>query len=176
MKYTQKEQFINRDKELDFLAQWISRKPQDILFIYGPKSSGKTTLLHKFIEKHLTNKLFNIKHFNLREMLIANYSDCIQAFFEIDYSKTTSGDIKQKREYNLKLFKLSKEIKQSLENKTLDPFVVMKKELEKIYKKGKQPVIIIDELQALEDIYINGQRDLLKELLNFFVAFCQFFH
>lgn len=170
MKYTQKEQFINRDKELDFLAQWISRKPQDILFIYGPKSSGKTTLLHKFIEKHLTNKLFNIKHFNLREMLIANYSDCIQTFFEIDYSKTTSGDIKQKREYNLKLFKLSKEIKQSLENKTLDPFVVMKKELEKIYKKGKQPVIIIDELQALEDIYINGQRDLLKELLNFFVA------
>jgi hypothetical protein len=167
MKYTQKEQFINRDKELDFLAQWISRKPQDILFIYGPKSSGKTTLLHKFIEKHLTNKLFNIKHFNLREMLIANYSDFIQAFFEIDYSKTTSGDIKQ---YNLKLFKLSKEIKQSLENKTLDPFVVMKKELEKIYKKGKQPVIIIDELQALEDIYINGQRDLLKELLNFFVA------
>ena len=72
--------------------------------------------------------------------------------------------------YNLKLFKLSKEIKKSLENKTLDPFVVMKKELIKIYKKGKQPVIIIDELQSLEDIYINGQRDLLKELFNFFVA------
>jgi len=68
--------------------------------------------------------------------------------------------------YNLKLFKLSKEIKKSLENKTLDPFVVMKKELIKIYKKGKQPVIIIDELHALEDIYINGQRDLLKELFN----------
>jgi len=170
IKYTQKEQFINRIKELDFLAQWINRKPQHILFIYGPKSSGKTTLLNKFIENHLTNKLFSIKHFNLREMLISNYSDFIQAFFEIDYSKTTSSDIKQKREYNLKLFKLSKEIKQSLENRTLDPFVVMKKELLKIFKKGKQPVIIIDELQAMEDIYINGQRDLLKELFNFFVA------
>jgi hypothetical protein len=34
IKYTQKEQFINRTKELDFLAQWINRKPQHILFIY----------------------------------------------------------------------------------------------------------------------------------------------
>ncbi|ETR66366.1 MAG: ATPase, partial [Candidatus Magnetoglobus multicellularis str. Araruama] len=168
IKYTKTEEFINRREELDYLAQWINKKPQYILFVYGPKSSGKTTLLSKFIEKHLTNKYFNIKHFNLREMLIANYSDFIQAFFEVDYSRT--GDVKQKREYNLKLFKLSKEIKQSLENKALDPFVVMKKELRKISKKGKKPIIIIDELQALEDIYINGQRDLLKELFNFFVA------
>jgi len=118
----------------------------------------------------LTNKLFNIKHSNLRKILIANYSDFIQAFFEIDYSKATSSDIKRKREYNLNVFKLSKEVKQSLKNKTLDPFVVMEKELLKIAIKGKQPVIIIDEHQALEDIYINGQRDLLKELFNFFVA------
>ncbi|ETR68034.1 MAG: ATPase [Candidatus Magnetoglobus multicellularis str. Araruama] len=169
IKYTKTAEFVNRSEELDYLAQWINKKPQHILFIYGPKSSGKTTLLYKFIETHLTNKYFNIKHFNLREMLIANYSDFIQAFFEVDYSKQ-SGDMKQKKEYNLKLFKLSKEIKKSLENKTLDPFVVMKKELLKISRKGKQPIIIIDELQALEDIYINGQRDLLKELFNFFVA------
>jgi len=165
---TKKAAFINRSKELQYLYEWVSEDPDRILFVYGPKSSGKTTLMNKFIENHLTNKYFNIKHFNLREMLIANYSDFIQAFFEVDYSRT--GDVKQKREYNLKLFKLSKEIKQSLENKTLDPFVVMKKELRKISKKGKKPVIIIDELQALEDIYINGQRDLLKELFNFFVA------
>jgi len=38
----------------------------------------------------------------------------------------------------------------------------MEKELLKISRKGKHLVIIIDELQALEDIYINGQRDLLK--------------
>ncbi|ETR65381.1 MAG: hypothetical protein OMM_14347, partial [Candidatus Magnetoglobus multicellularis str. Araruama] len=67
-------------EELGFLAQWINRSPQHILFIYGPKSSGKTTLLYKFIENHLTNKLFNIKHFNLRKMLITNYSDFIQSF------------------------------------------------------------------------------------------------
>jgi len=31
-------------------------------------------------------------------------------------------------------------------------------------------VIIIDELQALDFIYFNGQRELIKELINFFVA------
>ncbi|KPA09954.1 ATP-binding protein [Candidatus Magnetomorum sp. HK-1] len=161
--------FINREKELDYLKGWIQDEPKNILFIYGPKSSGKTTLLMNFINIHLNNKHYNIKHFNLREVLIANYIDFIQAFFEIDYSKERP-ELKQKTQYSLKVFKLSREIKKSLENKTLDPFVVMKKELIKLSKKGKRPVIIIDELQALEDIYLNGQRELLKELFNFFVA------
>ena len=168
-KFRRKIPFLNRTKELEFLSGWIDDEPNEILFIYGPKSSGKTTLLMKFIDLHLNNKHYNIKHFNLRTVLIANYTDFIQAFFELDYSKS-SQEIKQRAEYSLKVFKLSKEVKESLENKRIDPFVVMKKELQKIVKKGKHPVIIIDELQALEDIYLNGQRELIKELFNFFVA------
>ena len=168
-KFTNQDAFINRKDEFNFLQDWINQKPNNILFIYGPKSSGKTTLLMKFIEMYLNNNQYSIKHFNLRKLLIANYIDFIQAFFEIDYSKSTQ-DIKQKTEYSLKVFKLSKEIKKCLENKTLDPFIVMEKELLKISKKGKRPIIIIDEMQALEDIYVNGQRELLKELFNFFVA------
>jgi len=167
--YTDHEAFINRKKELNYLMDWTNRKPNEILFIYGPKSSGKTTLLMKFIEFNLNDKHYNIKHFNLRKVLIGNYIDFIQAFFEVDFSNA-SQEIKQRSEYSLKVFKLSKEIKQSLEKKILDPFVVMEKELQKIVKKGKRPIIIIDELQALEDIYMNGQKELLKELFNFFVA------
>ncbi|KPA11121.1 ATPase, partial [Candidatus Magnetomorum sp. HK-1] len=144
--YNHKSAFINREKELTHLNHWINSEPGDILFIYGPKSSGKTTLLIKFIETYLHKQTFNIKLFNLRKILITNYLDFIQAFFETDYSKSTK-DVKKKREYNLKLFKLSKEVKRSLENKTLDPFIVMEKELIKLSNKGKRPVIIIDELQ-----------------------------
>jgi len=168
-KYQLESAFINRKPELSYLHEWINQEPNELLFIYGPKSSGKTTLLMKFIDIHLNNKNYSIKHFNLREMLVANYIDFIQAFFEIDYSKG-KHEFKQNTQYSLKVFKLSKETKKSLENKTLDPFVVMKEELKKISKKGKRSVIIIDELQALEDIYLNGQRELLKELFNFFVA------
>jgi len=169
IEHTRKIAFINRTNELKFLSDRIHDEPNEILFIYGPKSSGKTTLLMKFIELNLNDKHYNIKHFNLRKVMIGNYIDFIQAFFEVDYSKA-SQEIKQRSEYSLKVFKLSKEIKQSLEKKILDPFVVMEKELQKIVKKGKRPIIIIDELQALEDIYMNGQRELLKELFNFFVA------
>ena len=90
-------------------------------------------------------------------------------FFVIDYYKSKE-DVKEKREYNLKVFKLSTEVLKGLETKELDPFAVMKKELEKLANKGVNPLIIIDELQALENIYINGQRELIKELFNFFVS------
>jgi len=57
-----------------------------------------------------------------------------------------------------------------LDEKTIDPFKLMKGELEKINKKGIKPIIIIDELQALENIYMEKQRELLKEMFNFFVS------
>jgi len=161
--------FINRKQELKRLTHWLSRKPNNILFLYGPKSSGKTTLLMKFINEHLNNKTYNVQFFNLRKMLISNYIDFIQTFFEVDLS-TSKEDYKHKKEFNFKVFKLSKETIKRLENRSLDPFLVMENELLKIVNKGKCPVIIIDELQALENIYLNGQRELLNELFNFFVA------
>ncbi|ETR68624.1 MAG: hypothetical protein OMM_10332 [Candidatus Magnetoglobus multicellularis str. Araruama] len=133
---TDKVAFINRKNELNDLSNWIKRTPNEILFIYGPKSSGKTTLLMKFIELYLNDKHYNIKHFNLRKVLIANYIDFIQAFFEVDYSKT-SQEVKQRSQYSMKVFKLSKEIKQSLEKKILDPFVVMEKRTSKNSQKRK---------------------------------------
>ena len=168
-KYTLKTSFINRNNEMTFLYNWINQEPNYILFMYGPKSSGKTTLLMKFIESIITNKVFDIKHFNLRKMLVSNYKDFIQSFFEIDFHRS-KDEVKEKKEYNLKVFKLTKEIMKGLNNKEFDPFIVMDKELQKLQKKGKRPIIIIDELQSLHDIYMNGQRELLKELFNFFVA------
>jgi len=164
-----KSAFIDRKKELNFLMEWVNTEPKSLLFLYGPKSSGKTTLLIKFIEFITKDNKYHVKNFNLRKMLISNYKDFIRAFFEIDFEKS-KDEIKEKREYNLKLFKLTTEILKGLENKEYDPFAVLETELNKIVKKDIRPIIIIDELQALEDIYINGQRPLLKELFNFFVA------
>jgi hypothetical protein len=47
---------------------------------------------------------------------------------------------------------------------------VMEAELKALNKNGIKPLIIIDELQALDFIYFNSQRELIKELINFFVA------
>jgi hypothetical protein len=62
------------------------------------------------------------------------------------------------------------ETHRQIKNKNLDPFEVMKSELKVLNAKGIRPVIIIDELQALESVYFNSQRELIKETLYFFVA------
>ena len=158
--------FINRAEEIHYLQSWIAEKPKNILFLYGPKSSGKTTLIYRFIEQNLSNGKYDIKHFNLRELLLVNYESFLRAFFELK----SSEQVKETRQYDLKVFKLSVETLKGLESKELDPFIVMKRELEKCNKNGKRPMIIIDELQALDEIYFNGGRELLNEMFNFFVA------
>ena len=65
MEWSKHPAFINRKKELDFLRQWITEKPEHILFIYGPKSSGKTTLLYKFAREKLAGGRWDVKYFNL---------------------------------------------------------------------------------------------------------------
>ena len=164
--FTKEPAFVNRKDDLDYLQTWISAKPENILFLYGPKSSGKTTLIYRFIEQNLSSGNYDIKHFNLRELLLVNYESFLRAFFETKANE----QVKEIRQYDLKVFKLSVETLKGLELKELDPFVVMKRELEKSAKKGKLPLIIIDELQALDEIYFNGGRELLNEMFNFFVA------
>jgi len=164
--------FINREKELNDLKKYINVQPESILFLHGPKSSGKTTLLYKFFEQMGKKQKLEIKFLNLREKLINNYKDFIRIFFGVDYSKTRA-DVKEKREYNLfKVFKLSVEELKGMESGELDPFEIMKTEFVKLNRKGIKPVVIIDELQAIDHIYMNNGKDRqsIIELFNFFVA------
>jgi AAA+ ATPase superfamily predicted ATPase len=170
--YKKEPAFINRDEEIDFLKDWIAQRPEHILFFYGPKSSGKTTLIYKFVQDVLADEsAFSVKLFNLREVLIVKYEDFLQRFFQIEDQEEKES--RQIRQYDLKVFKLSVENHKKIKDRRLDPFDVMKAELEDLNRKGLNPVIIIDELQALDFIYFNSQRELIKELINFFVAMNQ---
>jgi len=39
-------EFINRQLEIKELKGYFDNEPSSILIVYGPKSTGKTTLLH----------------------------------------------------------------------------------------------------------------------------------
>ncbi len=43
--------FINREKEMAELRNYLEGRPNSILFLYGPKSSGKTTLMYRLFEQ-----------------------------------------------------------------------------------------------------------------------------
>ncbi|WP_052507085.1 ATP-binding protein [Desulfonatronovibrio magnus] len=87
MRYKKEPAFINRQAELGYLSSWIEERPEHILFLYGPKSSGKTTLLYQFIKRNLPRTEYDIKHFNLRELLLINYESFLRAFFELKDSQ-----------------------------------------------------------------------------------------
>ena len=81
------DEFINREREIEFLKDWFSKIPDEILWIYGPKSCGKTTLIEYVIENELFDdfKLFksekyNVKYINFRRRVIGNYDSFIDSF------------------------------------------------------------------------------------------------
>jgi AAA+ ATPase superfamily predicted ATPase len=163
--------FIDREEEIKFLKEFFEDKPSRILFLYGPKSTGKTTLIEYIIENKLFDdfKLFksnkyNIKYINFRRKLIANYDMFIDSLVT---KENKNLDEKLSASINLGVFKLNSEVFESIKTKQVDLFDALTNEFQ---KSKKQNIFIIDEIQVLEDIYIDKEKELLKEFLNFCVS------
>ncbi len=153
------------------LRDYLEGRPNSILFLYGPKSSGKTTLMYRLFEQMEAEKRYKINFLNLREILLTSYDDFIDAFFK---SSSTENGLKtgSRRQYSLfGLFKLDAFTEKMLKKRQEDPFLVMKREFQRLAKKGIRPVIIIDEFHKLDGLYLpDKQKRLMVELMNFFVA------
>jgi AAA+ ATPase superfamily predicted ATPase len=170
LQYRKDVAFINREKELTFLKGRLNERPESILFVHGPKSSGKTTLLYKFLEQMQGEQKLDVKFMDLRETFTNVYEDFIKAFFRVE----TKGEKKEKLASNINIgfFKIDASVEKKILGKRADPFKVMKAELLDLTRKGIKPVLIIDELQALDKVYLNNdkERQLITALFNFFVA------
>jgi AAA+ ATPase superfamily predicted ATPase len=167
--------FINREKELTYLRDYINIRPESILFLHGPKSSGKTTLLYKFFDQIPKEQKLDVKFLNLRKTLTEfsedyHYKDFLNMFFDVDEKGEKTG--KLSAGINVGFFKIDSEIEKKMKKGKVDPFKVMEREFIQLNEKKIKPILIIDELQALDKIYMNNGRDrrLIIELFNFFVA------
>jgi len=161
------DEFVNREKEIKYLKDRFSQTPKEILWLFGPKSTGKTTLIEYVIETKLPKDYF-IKYINFRGLMVSNYRDFISAFFE----EKDEEEKQLNRKYNLGIFQL--------EAKTLKKIAEHKKNLfneliEEFKKIKEKKIIIIDEIQTLEDIYMDDKL-LLKEFLNFCVRLTKELH
>jgi len=154
-------EFVDREKEIEFFLNYFNQKPERILWVYGPKSTGKTTLIEYIIENELDNNK-TIRYINFRGILIGSYDNFLNSLLEEKEEIKTELN----RTYNIfNLFKLeAKTLKQIKEDrKNLFNYLIEE------FKKTKNNIFIIDEIQTLQDIYINGERLLLNEFLNFCV-------
>ncbi|MCI0471314.1 MAG: ATP-binding protein, partial [Candidatus Aminicenantes bacterium] len=177
MEYRQYVAFIDREKELQDLKDFVAKEPSEILFIHGPKSSGKTTLLYKFLEQLEKEQKLDVKFLNLRRMSSEfsddySYHDFLKMLFNVQDEDKKEKKGKFSGGINVGFFKIDSEIEQKIKKGRVDPFKVMEREFTQLNQKGIKPVLIIDELQALDKIYINNGKDkrLIIELFNFFVA------
>ena len=180
--------FVDREKEEKWLLERFSQEPEKILFIYGPKSSGKTTLMEYLVENVLKkDKSLYVNYVNFRRYAIVNYDSFLDVYFQpiedenkpfiekaLEYLPISIGRFGGNVSLPIKgiQFGLNIELYDRLVEKKIDPFNLLLEILKKI-KRKQMPILILDEIQTLQDIYMNGElkkKHLLTEFLNFLVS------
>ena len=181
--------FFNREKEIKEILSILEREPEDIYFIYGPMNSGKTALINEIINNRLDKNKYVVFYINLRGIFISRYNDFIEVLFDV-YEEPFIDKIK--RAFLSLLFKdtptllnlvgvvnsipIPKNTLNELlkKNNVKNVFGYITKVLVEIKKQGKQPILIIDELQKIGDLKLNGF--LIYELFNYFIDLTKELH
>jgi len=166
--------FHNREKETKEIMDILDSEPSLITFVYGPINSGKTTLISHLIEE--LPEEYIVFYINLRTKFLASYDEFIESLFEMEIeteatkrkrketlaelvsSVTKMTGIPITREFLDYVFK---------DNKPKNAFSYIIKLFLEVRASGKQPVLILDELQKIGDVKVNGF--LIYELFNFFI-------
>lgn len=161
--------FINRKKETEYFVDYFKNIPKNILFVYGPKSTGKTTLVKKVLREELDPEQYAVSYFNMRETLVHNMRDFKHMFFPEklkNFTKTLLTGVN----LNLGFFSWNPDEESMLETRL---FGLMMDKIQKANDEGIKPVIILDEFQYLKDIKLYKDDPnilLIEELFKFFIA------
>ena len=164
--------FHNREKETKEIMDILDSEPSLITFVYGPINSGKTTLISHLIEE--LPEEYAPFYVNLRGRFIADYEDFLNVLFEID-EEDKGGNVVEYAKSALKdagavsgipipvnLFEKIFEKK----DKSKDMFRYIEQFFVEV-SKTRTPILIIDELQVIGDLKIDGF--LIYKLFNFFI-------
>ena len=181
--------FFNREKEINEILSVLEGEPNLIYFIYGSINSGKTALINEIINNRLNKDKYVIFYINLRGKFIDDYDKFLKVLFNV-YEEPLVDKIK------IALLSLIKDlpdvIKSTIVSKLsggviggipipkhlLSQLLLKKDNIEDVFdflekyfieidKKGKKSILIIDELQVIGDLKINGF--LIYELFNYFI-------
>ncbi len=165
--------FINRVAETEYINAYLWNAPTSILFIYWPKSTGKTTLINKVINE-LEQDKYAIQYIDMRWILLTNFSDFKNIFFPEDL-KWKVKEIVSWIKINLWFFGWDIDDEKAIKTNV---FEVMERKLRKANERWIKPVIILDEFQYLKNIIIDKENNLLlvEELFKFFIRLTKVNH
>jgi len=170
--------FHNREKELKEVMKILEVEPSLITFIYGPINSGKTTLISHLIDQ--LSEEYVVFYINLRGRFISDYRDFIKVLFKIEKEKNYKEVLKTISEVSAETLKFSGiPVAESVMNalfkeKSYEDVFEFLEEYFTTIAKNKTPVLIIDELQVVGDLKIDGL--LMYKLFNFFIRLTKELH
>ena len=177
-------EFFNREKEIKEITSILEGEPNIIYFIYGSINSGKTTLINHIINEKLkeSNKKYVVFYVNFREYDISSMDNFVEALFEIDES-SKENKIKSYIEHftkgvnDISNLYYGIKIPEPLLNRLFGEkekgrlvFKFIRDLFISLNNKGIQPIFILDELQMIKEVSMNGGRPLLKSLFQFLVS------
>jgi len=173
--------FHDREKEIKEIRAILDAEPSLITFVYGPINSGKTTLIRHLIEQ--LPEEYTVFYINLRTKFLSSYDDFIESLFEMEME--TDETLRKRKETLAELVSsvtrvagipINKEFLDYVfkDNKPKNAFSYIIKLFEEVKATGKQPVLILDELQKIGDVNVNGS--LIYELFNFFIDLTKELH
>ncbi|MEA1863846.1 MAG: ATP-binding protein [Euryarchaeota archaeon] len=158
-------EFHNREKETTEIRAILNRRPTPITFVYGPMNRGKTELITHTIEELPDEYVV----FYTNRPFLSSYDDFIESLFEMEIA--TDGTLAELVSSVTKVagIPINKEFPDYVfkDNKPKNAFSYILGLFEEVRATGKQPILIIDELQKMGDVKVNGS--LIYELFNFFI-------
>ncbi|TFG88806.1 MAG: hypothetical protein E4H16_04505, partial [Candidatus Atribacteria bacterium] len=170
--------FHNRERELKEVMKILEVEPSLITFVYGPINSGKTTMVSHLIEQ--LPEEYVVFYINLRGRFISDYRDFIRILFKIETEKKYKEFLKTISEISAETLKfkgipVAESVMNALfkERSYEDVFEFLEDYFTTIAK-NKRPLLIIDELQVVGDLNIDGL--LMYKLFNFFIRLTKELH
>ena len=175
-------EFHNREKEIHEVMRILNSRPDLITFVYGPINSGKSSLMDEVVKKLPDD--YVVFFIDLRAHVVTSIDEFYDILFSYEIglkrkitkfsdviSSLLSSTVKFYSGFPLPENLVSKVLKK---DKPKNAFTYIFNILHELKSKGKIPVIILDELQVIGDLKINGL--LIYELFNFFVTISKRFH
>ena len=170
--------FHNREREIKEVMNILEAEPSLITFIYGPINSGKTTMVSHLIEQ--LPKEYVVFYINLRGRFISDYRDFIRVLFKIETEKKYKDILKTISEISAETLKfkgipVAESVMNALfKEKSYEDVFEFLEDYFTTISKNKTPVLVIDELQVIGDLKINGL--LMYKLFNFFIRLTKELH
>ena len=175
-------EFHNREKEIGEIMQILNSRPDLVTFVYGPINSGKSSLMDEVVKRVPEN--FVTFFIDLRAHVVTSVEEFYDILFSYELglkrkitkfsdviSSIVSSAVRVYSGFPLPENLISKVLER---DKPKNAFTYIFNVLQELKSNGKTPVIILDELQVISDLKIDGP--LIYELFNFFVTITKRHH